>query len=63
VAHQRKKRVLPGKRASYPGFIEPILAEQVDRPPRGDRWVPGEVHGYRAQLHLIHDDRKVGTAR
>jgi bifunctional non-homologous end joining protein LigD len=64
VAFQRKKRSIRGTKAAYPGFIEPILAEQVDRPPRGERWLHEiKFDGYRAQLHLISEDRKVFTRR
>lgn len=28
-----------GTKALFPGFIEPVLAEQVDRVPRGERWI------------------------
>ncbi len=64
MAFQRRKRSIKGDKAPYPGFIEPILAEQVERPPRGERWVHEvKFDGYRAQLHLINEDRKVFTRR
>ena len=39
MAFQRKKRSIVGTKAPYPGFIESIVAEQVDPPPGGHRWI------------------------
>lgn len=51
-----------GVKAPFPGFIEPVLAEQVDRVPRGKRWVHEiKFDGYRAQLHIANQDIKVFT--
>ncbi|MCK1565186.1 non-homologous end-joining DNA ligase [Bradyrhizobium sp. 173] len=64
MASQRKKAVAIGVRVPYPGFIEPLLAEQVDRVPRGDRWLHEiKYDGYRAQLHIVGEDIKVYTRR
>ncbi|MGY4501614.1 ATP-dependent DNA ligase [Bradyrhizobium sp. GM24.11] len=50
--------------APYPGFVEPLLAEMVERVPRGDRWRHEIKHdGYRAQLHIINGATKVYTRR
>ncbi|EHR03216.1 non-homologous end-joining DNA ligase [Bradyrhizobium sp. WSM471] len=64
MASERKKVVPIGVKAPYPGFIEPLLAEQVDRVPRGDRWLHEiKYDGYRAQLHIVGEDIKVFTRR
>ncbi|WP_458163533.1 ATP-dependent DNA ligase [Bradyrhizobium sp. 18BD] len=48
----------------FPGFIEPVLAEQVDRVLRGDRWVHEiKFDGYRGQLHIANHDIKIFTRR
>lgn len=53
-----------GVKAQFPGFIEPALASQMDRVPRGDRWIH-EVKwdGYRVQVHLANGDVNVFTRR
>jgi bifunctional non-homologous end joining protein LigD len=64
VAFQRKKPAAIGTKASYPGFIEPALATQVDRVPSGTRWIHEiKFDGYRVQLHIANDDIKVFTRR
>jgi bifunctional non-homologous end joining protein LigD len=64
VASQRKKASPIGEKAPYPGFIEPLLAEMVERVPRGDRWLHEiKYDGYRAQLHMINGAIKVYTRR
>jgi bifunctional non-homologous end joining protein LigD len=41
-----------GRKASFPGFIPPALATQVDRVPRGARWNHEiKFDGYRVQAH------------
>ncbi|MCK1343658.1 bifunctional non-homologous end joining protein LigD [Bradyrhizobium sp. GM2.2] len=64
MALRRGKRTEIGTKAPSPGFIEPLLAEQVDRVPRGDRWLHEiKYDGYRAQLHMVGEDIKVFTRR
>lgn len=64
MASPRKKIVSIGVKTPYPGFIEPLLAEQVDRVPQGDRWLHEiKYDGYRAQLHIIGESIKVFTRR
>lgn len=64
MASQRKKVALIGVKAPYPGFIEPLLAEQVDGVPRGGRWLHEiKYDGYRTQLHIINGAIKVYTRR
>lgn len=40
MALQRKNRAPVGVKAPFPGVIEPVLAEQVDRVPRAAADVP-----------------------
>ncbi|MET4319207.1 non-homologous end-joining DNA ligase [Bradyrhizobium sp. RT5a] len=64
MASQRKKIMSIGVKTPYPGFIEPLLAEQVDRVPQGDRWLHEiKYDGYRAQLHITGESIKVFTRR
>jgi hypothetical protein len=64
VASQRKKASAIGVKTPYPGFIEPLLAEMVERVPRGERWLHEiKYDGYRAQLHIINGAIKVYTRR
>jgi len=64
VALRRQKRGAIGIKAPFPGFIEPVLAEQVDRVPRGERWIHEiKFDGYRAQLHLANHDVRIFTRR
>ncbi|MBW7965338.1 non-homologous end-joining DNA ligase [Bradyrhizobium sp. BR 10261] len=64
MALRRKKREAIGIRAPFPGFIEPVLAEQVDRVPRGDRWIHEvKYDGYRGQLHIANHDVRIYTRR
>jgi len=64
VASQRKKPAPIGEKAPYPGFIDPLLAEMVERVPRGDRWLHEiKYDGYRAQLHIVNGGIKVFTRR
>lgn len=53
-----------GIKAPFPGFIEPALASQMDRVPRGDRWIHEiKFDGYRVQLHIANSDTMVFTRR
>ncbi|QQN62818.1 non-homologous end-joining DNA ligase [Bradyrhizobium diazoefficiens] len=62
MALRREKRKTIGVKAPYPGFIEPVLAEEVDRVPRGERWIHEiKYDGYRAQLHLANKDIRIFT--
>lgn len=64
MALQRRKRSVIGVKAPFPGFIEPVLAEQVDRVPRGDRWIHEiKFDGYRGQLHIANYDVRIYTRR
>jgi bifunctional non-homologous end joining protein LigD len=64
VALRRQKREAIGTKAPFPGFIEPVLADQVDRVPRGDRWIHEiKFDGYRAQLHIVNQDVSIYTRR
>nr|WP_246562918.1 non-homologous end-joining DNA ligase [Bradyrhizobium liaoningense] len=59
---RREKRKQIGIKALFPGFVEPVLAQQVDRVPRGERWIHEiKFDGYRGQLHIANDDIKVFT--
>jgi bifunctional non-homologous end joining protein LigD len=47
------ERVTGAKRAGFPGFIEPSLAQLVDTPPTTDDWVHEiKIDGYRLQAHI-----------
>lgn len=62
MALPREKRKAIGIKAPFPGFIEPVLAEQVDRVPRGDRWIHEiKYDGYRGQLHIANQDIRIFT--
>jgi len=62
VALRREKRKAIGIKAPFPGFIEPVLAEQADRVPRGDRWIHEvKYDGYRGQLHIANHAVKIFT--
>lgn len=64
MAFQRKNTDAPGIKALYPGFVEPLLAQMVERVPRGERWLHEiKYDGYRAQLHIINEGIKVFTRR
>lgn len=64
MAFQRKKSPAIGTKAPYPGFIAPALATQAEKVPRGDRWFHEiKFDGYRVQLHIVNEDRKVFTRR
>jgi bifunctional non-homologous end joining protein LigD len=53
-----------GTKALFPSFIEPVLAEQVDRVRAASVWVHEiKFDGYRAQLHIANHDIKVFTRR
>jgi bifunctional non-homologous end joining protein LigD len=46
------REALGVKSAPVPGFVEPLLATQVDKPPSGGRWVHEiKYDGYRIQIH------------
>lgn len=62
MALRRQKREAIGIRAAFPGFIKPVLAEQVDRVPSGERWIHEvKFDGYRAQLHIANHDVRIYT--
>ena len=64
MALQRQKREAIGIKAPFPGFIEPVLAEQVDRVPRGERWIHEiKFDGYRGQLHIANQEIRIYTRR
>lgn len=64
MALQRRRRPAIGTKAPFPGFIDPVLAEQVNRVPRGDRWIHEiKFDGYRAQLHISNQDVRIYTRR
>jgi bifunctional non-homologous end joining protein LigD len=53
-----------GKKAAFPGFIKPALAEQLSRPPKGEGWIHEvKFDGYRVQMHIANDAVKVVTRR
>ncbi len=53
-----------GKKAAFPGFIKPALAEQLRRPPKGGEWIHEvKFDGYRVQIHVANDAVKVFTRR
>ncbi|MCA1552288.1 non-homologous end-joining DNA ligase [Bradyrhizobium sp. BRP19] len=57
MALQRRRRSAIGVKAPFPGFIKPVLAQQVERVPRGDRWIHAiKFDGYRAQLDVANHD-------
>lgn len=57
-----KPAKVPGKKAAYPGFIEPALASSIGKPPAGDRWVHEvKFDGYRVQLHIHASSIKIYT--
>jgi bifunctional non-homologous end joining protein LigD len=57
VSRQRQ-----GKKALFPGFIRPALADSLSRPPRGDGWIHEvKFDGYRVQVHVANDAVKVLT--
>jgi hypothetical protein len=57
VASRLEKRKEIGIKAPFPGFIEPILAEQVDRVPRGDRWILDRESSRVAITEVLVDSR------
>lgn len=62
MASRRAQPKSIGVKAPFPGFIEPVLAEQVDRVPRGERWIHKiKYDAYRSQLHIANHDIKVFT--
>lgn len=64
MALRRKKRKEIGIKAPFPGFIEPVLAEQVERVPRGERWIHEiKFDGYRSQLHIANQEVRIYTRR
>jgi bifunctional non-homologous end joining protein LigD len=64
VAFQRRKPVIIGVKAPFPGFIEPALATSVEKVPSGARWIHEiKFDGYRVQVHLANEAVKVFTRR
>lgn len=64
MAFQHKKPERIGKRAPWPGFIEPALASSIESVPSGERWLHEiKFDGYRVQVHLKNSDAKVFTRR
>jgi bifunctional non-homologous end joining protein LigD len=58
------RKLLLGVKAPYPGFIKPALATQMDRVPRGERWIHEiKFDGYRVQAHIINGASQVFTRR
>jgi bifunctional non-homologous end joining protein LigD len=64
LAFQRRKPAAIGIKAPFPGFIEPALANSVDKVPSGARWIHEiKFDGYRVQVHLANEAVKVFTRR
>lgn len=64
MGFQHKKPDALGHKAPFLGFIEPALAAQMDRVPRGNRWIHEiKFDGYRVQVHMANADIKVLTRR
>ena len=64
MAFQRKKPAALGTKSPYPGFVEPALATEIERVPRGDRWIHEiKFDGYRVQLHIANEAIKIFTRR
>jgi bifunctional non-homologous end joining protein LigD len=64
VAFQRRKPAALGTNAPYPGFIEPALATEIERAPKGDRWIHEmKFDGYRVRVHLANAAIKIFTRR
>lgn len=58
----RQNAKAPGKKAPYPGFIEPALASSIGKPPAGERWLHEvKFDGYRVQLHIHASTIRVFT--
>ena len=50
------------KRAEMPGFIKPQLATLKSKAPKGEQWIHEiKYDGYRVQLHVNGDKRRVFT--
>jgi bifunctional non-homologous end joining protein LigD len=48
VAFQRTKPAAIGTKASFPGFVEPVLASSIAKVPSGARWIHEiKFDGYR----------------
>ena len=64
MAFQHRKTAIIGKKAIWPGFIEPSLASAIEKVPGGARWLHEiKFDGYRVQVHLKNSDAKVFTRR
>jgi bifunctional non-homologous end joining protein LigD len=64
VAFQRKKPVAIGTKALFPDFIDPALASDIEKVPRGDRWIHEiKFDGYRVQTHLANENVTIFTRR
>ena len=61
---QRRKPEAIGVKALFPGFIAPALASDIDKVPRGDRWIHEiKFDGYRVQTHLANETVTIFTRR
>ncbi len=50
------------KKASIPGFVEPMLASLAKSPPSGERWLHEiKFDGYRLEVHLTHGRARLMT--
>jgi bifunctional non-homologous end joining protein LigD len=64
VAVQQKKPATIGTKALFPGFIAPALASDIDKVPRGDRWIHEiKFDGYRVQSHFAYETMTIFTRR
>lgn len=60
----RRRSVVIGIEAPYPGFVEPALATSIAKVPSGARWVHEiKFDGYRVQVHLKDAKIRVFTRR
>jgi ATP-dependent DNA ligase len=60
----RKKPMMIGTKAPFPGFIEPALATSIDKVPDGERWLHEiKFDGYRVPVHLANEMVQVYTRR
>src|SRR4051794_10225315 len=52
-----------GVKAQFPGFVEAALATQMDRVPRGERWIQIKFDRFRVQVHIANAEIRVLTWR